>query len=129
MRKYARESAFQMIYEFLFWEEPNALTRENLIERNKLNEDDVTYLDDVYQGVISHLNELKGEIEQASVNYSSLRLFKCDLAILLLGLYEIRYREDVPNKVALNEAIEISKIYSTDKSGAFINGILAKFIE
>lgn len=76
------------------------------------------YLDDVYQGVISHLDELKGEIEQASVNYSSLRLFKCDLAILLLGLYEIRYREDVPNKVALNEAIEISKIYSTDKSGA-----------
>ena len=129
MRKYARESAFQMIYEFLSWEEPNALTRENLIERNKLNEDDVAYLDDVYQGVISHLDELKGEIEQASVNYSSLRLFKCDLAILLLGLYEIRYREDVPNKVALNEAIEISKIYSTDKSGAFINCILAKFIE
>jgi transcription antitermination factor nusB len=129
MRKFARESAFQMVYEYLFWGQPNALTREYLIERNKLNEDDIDYLDQVYQGVTEHLDELKRKIEEASINYTSVRLFKCDLAILLLGLYEIEYREDVPDRVALNEAIEISKIYSTDKSGAFINGILAKFIK
>ena len=52
---------------------------------------------------------------------------KVDLSLIRLAVYEIRYEEDIPTKVAINEAIELAKKYGTDESPAFINGVLAKF--
>ena len=53
---------------------------------------------------------------------------KVELAILRLGLYELLYEEDIPNNVAVNEAVELAKKYGTEDSFSFVNGVLAKFL-
>ena len=54
---------------------------------------------------------------------------KVDLALIRLAVYEIRYDDEIPFKVAVNEAVELAKQYGTNESPAFVNGILAKFAE
>ncbi|MBQ2713204.1 MAG: transcription antitermination factor NusB [Clostridia bacterium] len=128
MRKQARECAVKLIYEYQFWQKPNGSTLDTLIENHKLDEKDIAYLQTVYEGVIAHWDELREEILSRSEKYKAERMFLLDLSIMMLALYEMRYCADIPNKVSLNEAIEISKEYSTDKSGAIINGILANYL-
>ena len=53
---------------------------------------------------------------------------KMDLAILRLAIYEIKYEESIPDKVSINEAVELAKQYGTDDSASFVNGVLAKFV-
>ncbi len=53
---------------------------------------------------------------------------KVDLTLLRLAVYEMRYEEDVPTGVAINEAVELAKRYGTDDSASFVNGILAKLV-
>ena len=53
---------------------------------------------------------------------------KADLTIIRLAVYEILFEDDIPNKVAINEAVELAKAYGTDDSSSFVNGILAKFV-
>ena len=53
---------------------------------------------------------------------------KVELTLLRLGVYEIMYDEDVPDSVAINEAVELAKKYGQDNSGAFVNAVLAKFL-
>jgi N utilization substance protein B len=53
---------------------------------------------------------------------------KVDLTLIRLAVYEIKFDEDIPNKVAINEAVELAKTYGTDDSASFVNGILAKII-
>lgn len=56
------------------------------------------------------------------------RISKTDLMILRLGLYEMQYEDDLPAKAAVNEAVELAKVYADEKSAKFINGVLANFI-
>ena len=62
-------------------------------------------------------------------NFSIDRIFKVDLAILLVAINEFKFYKQTPIKVVVNEAIDISKKYSTEKSYSFINGVLAKYIK
>ena len=82
------------------------------------------YLKQVCFGVEEKKDELDALIEQNAVGWRLARIGKVDLSILRLALYEMRYREDVPGSVAINEAVELSKKYSEKKSRQFINGIL-----
>jgi N utilization substance protein B len=67
-------------------------------------------------------------IESNITGWAKERIAKVDLAILRLALYEIQFRDDIPDSVAINEAIELAKKYSTDESGGFVNGVLGKII-
>ena len=61
--------------------------------------------------------------------FTAERIYKIDLAILLIATYEILFLPDVPDKVSVNEAVELAKTYSTDNSPSFINGVLASVIK
>ncbi len=61
-------------------------------------------------------------------NWKIERLSKVDLSILRLCTYELNFEEDIPSKVSINEAIELAKKYSGEKSATFINGVLGKMI-
>ena len=81
---------------------------------------------------IKGIIENKGAVDEAINKYAEgweiNRIAKVDLAILRLAVYEILYSDDVPNKVAVNEAVELAKSFSSDKSPSFINGVLGKVI-
>jgi N utilization substance protein B len=127
MRKQAREQAFKLIFEYLFLKTKNA---EGLPEQPpQLSDTDKLYIDNVYGGVVKNFDELYADIAALSEDFKAERIFKVDLAILLLAMYEIKYADDIPDIVSVNEAVELAKVYSTDKSHTFINGILAAYIK
>ncbi|MBQ8451442.1 MAG: transcription antitermination factor NusB [Clostridia bacterium] len=127
MRKDARDVAFKMVFEYTFSKEQKEdLINEYEIDMN-LNDDDKAYIHEVYLGVVSHYDELKELIAKNSDNFDVERIFKVDFALLLLAIYEIKFMEQIPFKVSVNEAIELAKKYSSEKSVTFVNGVLAKF--
>ncbi len=135
-RSQIREVALQALFPLDVNEE---LTKKDAIqavfEMDKtqwLNEEQTAfvpvYLDTLVDGVILKKNELDGIIEEhLSKNWQLKRLSKIDLIILRLAIFEMKYvaEEDVPDKVALNEALELAKKYSDDASRKFINGLLS----
>lgn len=88
--------------------------------------DDVAYIQDKFQKVLELLTEIDALIESVSEGWKLKRMFKVDLAIMRLAVYEIKYDEEIPVSVAINEAVEIAKKYGQDSSPSFVNGILAK---
>lgn len=89
------------------------------------------YLDSLIEGVCDHLAEIDESIESFLQDWTLERIANIDLTILRLAFYEIYFveAEEVPPIVAVNEAIDLSKIFSDDQSRIFINGVLAKVLE
>ena len=84
------------------------------------------YMEDKYGKVQEHLEEIDNILNEKSTGWKTKRMSKVDLNILRLAVYEMKYDEDVPVKVAINEAVEISKTFGGEDSASFINGILGK---
>ena len=84
------------------------------------------YMENKYALVKEHLEEIDALLNEKSAGWKTKRMSKVDLNILRLAVYEMKYDEDVPVKVAINEAVEISKSFGGDDSASFVNGILSK---
>ncbi len=82
-------------------------------------------INDKFYAVVDHIQEIDAQIEKNSQGWDLQRLAKSDITILRLAAYELLFDKNVPTGVAINEAVELSKEYGTDKSTAFINGVLA----
>lgn len=78
-------------------------------------------------GAAGHLPEIDRIIEESSEGWKLSRLTKVDLTLLRLAVYEMKF-ENLPSGIAINEAVELAKRYGTDKSPAFVNGVLAKIL-
>ena len=79
----------------------------------------------VYEGVIDKYSDLTSYIEKYSDKFSLNRIYRPDLAALLLAIYEMKYMKDIPMSVSISEAVELVKTYSTEKSHQYVNGILS----
>ena len=90
------------------------------------SEKDSDYILNKYKNIVEKLEEIDAAIGEASKGWKVSRMAKVDLALIRLAVYEMKYEEDVPVKVAINEAIELAKQYGSDESPAFVNGVLAK---
>ncbi len=126
MRNTARENAFKLVFESLFHQPDPLLSSENLQELKK--EDDQKFFDDIMAAFEQHKALLQEKIEANLKNFSYDRLFKIDLAIVYVALSEILYC-GTPEAVAINEALELAKKYSTPKSHKFINGLISAIIK
>jgi N utilization substance protein B len=84
------------------------------------------YAREIVSGVIEHHNEIDDLLETYSQGWALDRMPNLDRAILRVAVWEILFNQDVPNGVAINEAVELAKELSTDDSGAFINGLLSR---
>ncbi|MGI6701649.1 MAG: transcription antitermination factor NusB [Christensenellales bacterium] len=123
-RKIARESLYKLIFEFLF-RGINDYTFELLMLDKELDDVDRVYIDTVYRGVVERFEELKAIISEFAIGYTFDRIVKADKAALLLSIYELKYMPDIPPSASINEAVDLVKRYSTEKSSSFVNGILA----
>lgn len=126
MRKTARENAFKLIFEKLINDESDELGYAALTE--VLDENDKDFLDALVGGVEKEKDFLKSVVSRFLRGFNIDRIYKIDLAILYVACYEILFMPYVPEKVSVNEAVELAKTYSTDKSPSFINGVLAGVI-
>ncbi len=119
----ARDSAMRLLYEREMGGEGVETCIEDLMEV-QLDEKELAYVRAILDGVREKGSELDSLIENFAIGWSLPRIAKVDLSILRLAIYEILYREDIPTAVAINEAVELSHVYSTPEAAAFINGIL-----
>lgn len=128
-RREARECAFSLIFQVGSEAFDTDFLIEQLIEENPECITNLDYIKSVLVGVSSKFQELD-EIISAALpsNRAITRLSKVVLAILRLAVFEMKYVDDVPGKVAINEAVELAKIYAEDDAPAFVNGVLSGVI-
>ena len=127
-RREMREHIFKLLFlrEFNPSEEMPEQIRmyfESLEELTPMNE---VYMQDKYGKILEHLAAIDEVLNQASSGWKVSRMSKVDVNILRLAVYEMKYDEDVPVKVAINEAVELAKKFGGDDSSSFVNGILGK---
>lgn len=127
-RREIREHLFRMLFRKDFHDETELSEQIDLyfesLEEPK--QEDIVYLKERFNKIINKLNEIDVFLEVSSSGWQLKRLSKVDLTIMRVAIYEIKFDDDIPTKVAINEAVEIAKIFGGDSSGSFVNGILAK---
>ncbi|MFI3167622.1 MAG: transcription antitermination factor NusB [Bacillota bacterium] len=131
MRKDAREIVFKLVFEYLFTGKTESETKVDLLlsKEYEIKDEDNQYIERVFHGVVENIDVFKEAIKEKSIGFELERIYKTDLAILILALYEMKYESDVPVKVAVNEALNLSKKFGSEKSGSFINGVLASLAD
>lgn len=125
MRRIAREDVFKLVFEFTFYDLPNNGTRELLLLDESLDEDDKNYVNETYYGIVKEIEQLNSIISSNLSGYRLERVYRPDYAILLVAAYELLHKT-APVAVIINEAVALGKKFGTEKSGSFINGVLAK---
>ena len=122
-RKQAREEAFILIFEKEFNDNSIEDILETAAEARDLVPDD--YINRVFKGVYDSLDELDSLISENSVGWSITRISKTALCIMRLAIFEMKYIEEIPVSVSINEAVELCKKYATENDASFVNGILS----
>ncbi len=111
-----------------YFESPDYEDGEATIHMESLSEEDEYRLRNEVQKIVDKIPELDERIDSIAEGWKTGRMSKTDLTVLRLALYEIVYDDEVPEKVSINEAVEIAKKYGGNESGAFVNGILARLV-
>ncbi|EMT53733.1 MULTISPECIES: transcription antitermination factor NusB [Brevibacillus] len=125
-RRTAREKAVQCLFQIDMADVSMEAALELVMEDS---EEDASYLHFLVKGVLDRLQEIDAEIQKYLRGWRLERIANVDRAILRLAFFEIMFEEDIPDKVALNEAIEIAKLFSDEQSYRYINGVLSSYLK
>ena len=123
-RRKSRELALQALYQGELAGQNGLLVFEEFCVHFQVNKKAISYAKKLLDGVQEKGDVINRLISKYAENWRLERMSVIDRNILRLAVYEVHYQDDVPTSVAINEAVEIAKRYSTDDSGPFINGIL-----
>ena len=127
MRKDAREAVFVLLYRDCFLAEKDDDFISRIYKEFSLNDLDKEFANNLYTCVKENEDNLCDLISQLSQSFLLNRIFLTDKCALLIGLCELTFSTDVPKIVAIDEAVNLSKKYSGEKSHSFVNGILAEY--
>lgn len=139
-RRQLRESIFKALFRMEFntpeeWKEQLEFHLQELAEQEQedgtivfAEEQDLEYVRQKTTDIYNHLEELDATIEAYTEGWKLNRIGKAELAILRLAVYEIQFDDEVPQGVAINEAVELSKLYCDDAKG-FVNAVLGKLVK
>ena len=122
-RREAREQAFMVLFEKIFDEESTISEIVEIAKENELIKIN-NFAEALLKAVEDNSDEVDSVIEANLQDWTLSRLPKVSLAVLRLAVAEIKYVDEVPNGVAVNEAVELAKKYGTSVDAAFINGVL-----
>ena len=131
-RSEVREAIFKLLFRTEFHDDADYEEQIKLfVEEEDLNRpadfiEESDYITEKVNAIRERLPEIDALIDEKADGWKTTRMGKVDLTIIRLAIYEIKYEESIPEKVAINEAVNLAKEYGTDNSGSFVNGILAK---
>lgn len=125
-RKIAREKAMQTLFQIELTNSDPEEAMKNILENSELDEKNKVFSRKLILGTLEKLAEIDKKIRENAHKWQLERIGNVEKTALRMGVYEILYLEDVPNAVAMNEAIALVKVYSTEKAAPFVNGILDK---
>lgn len=126
-RSRAREVALQVLYQDDFRSETDPGADESFLHARLANEELIAFARNLVNGVRRNRGEIDAELTQKADNWSLHRMAATDRNVMRLGAYEILY-SDTPNRVAINEAIELAKRFGSAQSAQFVNGILDRLL-
>lgn len=130
-RRELREHIFRMLFRKEFFaseEEFEAQTALYMEELEPLEEKDRRYMRTKVADIYAKVPELDEKLNEVAKGWKTGRMGKVDLTVLRLALYEMAYEEGIPERVAINEAVEIARKYGGNESPSFVNGVLAKLV-
>lgn len=130
-RRSLRENIFRILFkvEFNSLEEMDEQIEFSIDDIEKITDEEKTYIIDKTKAIIGKQEEIDEIIAANSNGWNIGRIGKAELAIMRLAIYEMKYDEDIPYKVAINEAIELTKLYCNEDTKSFVNGVLAQIKE
>lgn len=129
-RREQREQIFALLFRVEFntpeeMDEQVSMYVDEMKEVEPLSEKDEEYIVGKYKKIADRITEIDGILNEASQTWKTSRMSRVDLTVLRLAVYEMKFDEDIPEKVAINEAVELAKKYGGDESPTFVNGVLA----
>lgn len=127
-RRKARILALQAVYSWQLSGNPVADIEQQMLIENDVSKVDVEYFKDLARGVAINVKQLD-ELVKPHLSRPFEDLDEVERAVLRLSAYELKFREDVPYKVAINEGIELAKIFGAEDSHKFVNGVLDKAVK
>ena len=133
-RREIREHIIKLLYCTGFYQNEDEISQQidMYVERfcgdNVEDNSEVAYMKNKLSDIRKNLEDIDTQLSQVSSGWKISRMSKIDLNILRLAVFEIKYDEDIPDKVAIDEAVELAKAYGGDNSSAFVNGVLAKIV-
>ena len=135
-RSEAREILFKLLFRAEFndiseMEEQTGLffNIEEAVDNHNVSPEDREAIGKREEAVLAKFPEIDQLIDEKAEGWTVSRMGKAELTILRLAVYEILFDDDIPESVAINEAVELAKKYGQDNSGSFVNGVLAKFVK
>ena len=132
-RHMLRDKVFGLVFRIEFYPESELEEQVKFFEEYAGEEEylpeDLEYITGKFKAVKDKLELIDQAIDKCAVGWTRSRMGKCELAALRLGIYEMLYDDDIPEGVAMDEAVEIAKTYGDNTSGAFVNAILTKVRE
>ena len=131
-RRELREQIFKLLFRIEFNSDEEMMAQCELFFDSPdevFSPEDEKYIKDKYDQIYSRIEDIDRLINEKAKGWDSDRMGKVELTIIRLGVYEIMYDDDVPESVAINEAVELAKKFGQDKSHGFVNAVLAKFAQ
>ena len=130
-RSVMREHIFKILFRAEFYDAQEMTQQINyyLEEVPKVTEKEVNEITGKVLNIVDKIPEIDEMINSVSKSWPTSRLGKSELTIMRLAVYEIKFDEDIPTNVAINEAVELTKKYSDEKSTSFVNGVLDKVLK
>lgn len=122
-RHEARQKALQVLFQL----DNTDLTIQDAISHVITEDENDAFFEQLVRGTAEKMEEIDASLTGKLENWSLSRLPKIERTVLRLALYELLFMQDTPSRVVLNEAIELCKIFSDEKSSKFVNGVLSKF--
>ena len=123
-----RELIFKMVFRVEFHDEEEIPQQLRLFmdTLESASDEERTYIEHKVQEILAHLDEIDAIIDSSAQNWKTSRMAKVELTLIRLAVYEIRFDDDIPTGVAINEAVELAKAYGEENSASFVNGVLAR---
>ncbi|NLW25175.1 MAG: transcription antitermination factor NusB [Clostridia bacterium] len=128
-RRLARETAFQTIFQIDVGKNSPEEALTQRLQQVLLGESEKDFCRRLVKGTLENLQEIDKKIQQYVVDWKIERMPSVDRNLLRMAIFEMMYCEDIPNKVAINEAIELAKIFGSEESAKFINGVLDRLLK
>ena len=125
-----RKHIFSMLFRVEFHDSSEISSQDGLYldTIDNITDEERGYMEKRVSAIVELLPEIDKKLESVSEGWKLERMGKVELTILRLAVYELLYDDDIPANVAINEAVELVKVYGGDTSPAFVNGILAKLL-
>ncbi|MCD8231038.1 MAG: transcription antitermination factor NusB [Clostridiales bacterium] len=128
-RREIRDQIFKILFRVEFYDREELENQIALfLEDLHADEKDSAYIVSKIRDIFAHLDEIDAQINAGAEKWKTGRMAKAELAIIRLAVYEMKYEEEIPVSVAINEAVELAKTYGSDHGASFVNGVLAKLV-